>query len=529
MRYLPLFLLSLVFSVSTAQHTRYLEPFFNQVEVERDIHYATNISVLYGTPMPQELFLDLYQPAGDNEAERPVVILLHSGFFLPKYFNGRPTGEKRDSAVVELAVRLARMGYVSVAMDYRLGWLPLSEYEDVRGASFLQAIYRGQQDLRACVRYLRKTVNEDGNPHGIAPGRIAAWGLGTGGHLALSAAFLDRYEELLLPEFIYSDSLAPFINPEVHGDVLGLEQATLNLPSHTGYSSDLQLCVSAGGALPSLSWIEGESSVVPEPAAAGFHVPTDPWTPFGNGPVLMHMGGPALILYLSGARVSVERANEMGGNYILQPANELENELNQIVEMLQSELFHYPGQEPLTLSTDNFYPLLTPGFRVGDAPWEWWDTVAIAQEISILNDSFNINLSASELHNNRLLSNPDMSPEKGRAYIDTMIRYFAPRACLALELESCWAALSSTDIPGDSPIELTIAPNPASDELLFRATPGVLIQEILLYDMKGKVLRVSTGIEAGEYRLKRQGLPPGAYVASVKSREGTASRLVVLE
>ena len=153
----------------------------------------------------------------------------------------------------------------------------------------------------------------------------------------------------------------------------------------------------------------------------------------------------------------------------------------------------------------------------------------MAQEIAFLNDSLGANLSAAELHSNGLLLNPDMSPEKGRAYIDTMIQYFAPRACLAFGLEECVAALSPVVAPDKSAAGLAVWPNPASDEVLFSITTGALIQELTLYDIEGRVVRVYTGLEAARYCLKRAGLPAGVYVASARSGEGITNRLIVLE
>lgn len=70
-------LLSIVFTISIssllAQPTRYLEPIFSQVEIVRNVHYATNISMLYSSlPMPQDL------SPGNGGIQQPWPRKLHS-------------------------------------------------------------------------------------------------------------------------------------------------------------------------------------------------------------------------------------------------------------------------------------------------------------------------------------------------------------------------------------------------------------------------------------------------------------------
>ena len=125
-----------------------------------------------GMPALQPIFCDIYEPTGDNLTNRPVVILAHTGSFLPQVINGQPTGNKTDSSIVQQCMRWARKGYVAVAMNNRLGWNPLSANVDERTKTLLQAAYRGIQDAKAMVRFLRKTEDLDGNPYGIDPNKI---------------------------------------------------------------------------------------------------------------------------------------------------------------------------------------------------------------------------------------------------------------------------------------------------------------------------------------------------------------------
>ena len=92
--------------------TRYLDDIFTNVTITHDVNYATNISVLPALqglpPAPESLYCDIYEPANDNITNRPVVILMHTGSFLPKVLNGQATGSRTDSSIVEQCKRWAK-------------------------------------------------------------------------------------------------------------------------------------------------------------------------------------------------------------------------------------------------------------------------------------------------------------------------------------------------------------------------------------------------------------------------------------
>ena len=156
--------------------TRYLDEVFDEVNVTTDVVYGQNITVipaLQGMPPAMEdLKCDIYEPAGDTETSRPLLLLFHTGNFLPPFVNGGPLGTKSDNWEVEMATRYAKMGYVVASCDYRLGWNPLAATQEERTLQLLQAAYRGVQDSRTAVRFFRKTNAEDGNPYGVDTDKI---------------------------------------------------------------------------------------------------------------------------------------------------------------------------------------------------------------------------------------------------------------------------------------------------------------------------------------------------------------------
>jgi hypothetical protein len=522
-----LLLLALCFAISSMQaQTRYLDEIATEVTVTENVVYGQNISVL--TMGLQELTMDIYMPAGDDATDRAVVIHFHAGSFLPQYFNGQIIGGKKDSAAVEICTRLAKMGYVAVSATYRLGWLPLADDQNVRTSTLLQAAYRGILDARTCARFLRKSAAE-GNPYGIDPNKVTAWGQGTGGFIAYGAAFLDRYEEVVIDKFINTVTLLPYIDTLIHGNVYGTNLAELNIPNHVGYSSDFQMAVNMGGALGDLSWIEGPDSPAPEPTTVGFHVPSDPFTPFGNGPVRVTTTG-EFVVNVSGTRTATERANELGTNDVLAPVAQWPNALNAYVDSLAPVPFQFPGQEPTTLATAHMYPFITPDFRVESAPWSWWGQAQLDAEIAFINANLGTNFDSDLLHNNGLLTNPDMSAEKGRAYIDTIMMYVAPRACATFGFQECLDALgivSVKEILDDNAVGLNLWPNPASETVYLQTDAEFPIKDIRIIDSRGLLLKSYLNIKENQFALNRGNLPPGMYIALLHFDEGTVARRII--
>ena len=107
---------------------RYIHNVFDDVVISQDIAYGTNISIISTTlgmpPAPENLLLDIYEPAYDTLEERPLLLYFHTGNFLPKYENGSAVGKKNDSCAVAICTEFAKKGYVVASCDYRLGWTP---------------------------------------------------------------------------------------------------------------------------------------------------------------------------------------------------------------------------------------------------------------------------------------------------------------------------------------------------------------------------------------------------------------------
>lgn len=193
---------------------------FPNVTVTNAVVYGANTGV---NGSNQTLRLDVYQPTGDVLTDRPAVIVAFGGSFI--------SGSRAD--VADICEDFARRGYVAIAPDYRVGFFLPNE------ATTIRAVMRGAHDMKAVVRFLRKSVAENGNPYGIDPERIIVGGVSAGGISGIHAAYLDQESEtpaILVPEM----------------PALGGIEGNSGSP---GYSSEVFAVYSFSGAIGDTLWV----------------------------------------------------------------------------------------------------------------------------------------------------------------------------------------------------------------------------------------------------------------------------------
>lgn len=159
-----LFAFSLGFGQADCVNGRYLDEVFPSASVTSGITFGNNTAF---NGVQQDLLLDVYEPDGDNLAERPVIILSFGGSFIG--------GSRTGGDVVPLAQAFAKRGYVVISHDYRLGMdgLPFPGPDSTEAT---QAVLRGVHDAKAAVRWVRKESSmktKDRFIPGIDPGSIA--------------------------------------------------------------------------------------------------------------------------------------------------------------------------------------------------------------------------------------------------------------------------------------------------------------------------------------------------------------------
>ena len=85
-------LLLLTAAIGLNAQERYLDEIFDEVQVTEDVEYASNITVITALqglpPMQMTQFMDVYEPVGDTLTSRPLILLFHTGNFLPQLYSG---------------------------------------------------------------------------------------------------------------------------------------------------------------------------------------------------------------------------------------------------------------------------------------------------------------------------------------------------------------------------------------------------------------------------------------------------------
>ena len=530
MKRLQLFLLAcFALTLSANAQVRYLDPVFTDVTVQSNEKYGENIQVLTGAPVKVDLRMDVYTPTGDTETLRPVVLLFHTGNFLPAIINGGPFGSKTDSAVVEMCNQFAQRGYVAMGVGYRLGWNPVSSDDNVRRSTILQAAYRGIHDCRAAIRYLKKSVAEDGNPYGIDTSMIVVGGMGTGGYISLGAAFLSDYSEVAtLAKFINLSNSQPYVIPQVHGNIDGTNNtfipidtmgtmAPFNIANYPTYSSSFSMAFHLGGALGDSSWVnDGEMPVV------SIHAPTDPFAPFALGNVIVPTTGEIVIGNAAGGGLVQKRQNAFGNNDIW----EQQGFNDPVTLSSNSDMEGLYAFNPLPAKDDTAcYPF--PGFPatqgLPDAgPWNWYNEATFIATWDIVNPSPPV---TGAMQNCSSLQGSDNDPVRSRLFIDTAMQYLAPRIMWATGI------LPVTNIEdlilGRS---LSVFPNPARDMIRIEtADLAHPIQQVSIMDLAGRTVSKESNILSDKVTISVSHLPAGIYLLEVAATKGRHTQKIVVE
>lgn len=259
---------------------RYYQEIFTNTTTISDVQYGSNL--LQDEMTPQDLLLNIYLPTGDTDTDRPLVIFAHGGSFI--------SGNKEQMAA--RCNTLARMGYVSASISYRL--LSMDSIVMANpGLEFQKEVIRAVHDMKAAIRFFRRSVAENGNPYGINPDIIIVGGSSAGAILANHVTYMDDVSK------VPADVISYVANQG------GLEGNSGN----SGYSSIPQMAVSLCGAIGDTTWIEpGDQPFV------GVHNVTDNIVPSLAGyPTVSTYSIPVMVygdslMHLRGVNVDISSA-----------------------------------------------------------------------------------------------------------------------------------------------------------------------------------------------------------------------------
>jgi acetyl esterase/lipase len=166
-----------------AQEYRYTNTIFSSSNSTENVVYQTAPSInspytIESNTLNEDLKMDIYLPEGDTNSKRPAIILAHSGGFL--------LGSKNNDDMIAFCDSLAKKGYVTATIDYRLGFNLITNV-NMHGT---RAVYRGIQDGMAAVRYLRANASD----YNIDENKVYFIGSSAGSFIGLHSIYMDDTE-----------------------------------------------------------------------------------------------------------------------------------------------------------------------------------------------------------------------------------------------------------------------------------------------------------------------------------------------
>ncbi|MFK7951213.1 MAG: alpha/beta hydrolase [Ekhidna sp.] len=248
-----LLVLALVLFISCSEDdgpsgTRFVDDVFSEAEITFDVNYGAN-KALAG--VKSDLYLDVYEPAGDGGERRPTIVLAHGGAFI----NGT------KSQLKEMCEAYARKGYVVASIGYRLINDPGLLERDSVGFTlgFTESVIMAIGDMRAAIRYLRNDALNENN-FGIDPEMMFAGGVSAGAVMANHVGYWDENESI--PDYMQG----------ILDDNGGFEGNTNDISQ----SSSVKGVVSFSGSLFDENWMDAS-----DPQAYFVHEELDPVVPCG--------------------------------------------------------------------------------------------------------------------------------------------------------------------------------------------------------------------------------------------------------
>lgn len=260
---------------------RYLSNIF-QSSVSQDVVFGvspalTAVYVAENVTVNQSMTMDIFFPVGDDLPKRPAVVLAYGGGYL--------FGTKEDEDVWSTCDSLAKKGYVTASINYRMN-LNVAD-----PATAVRAIYRAAQDYSSAIRYLK----EFASTYRIDTNYLFVGGVSAGGFSAMHAVYLDDNER---PAETFQSGLFGS-SPD-----LGCINCAGNNYNHT---TNVRGIINLWGALMDTSYIQ-QSEIVPMTL---FHGTNDLIVPYDYG-------FPFTALFLMpevfGSANVAARVNHLGGN-----------------------------------------------------------------------------------------------------------------------------------------------------------------------------------------------------------------------
>lgn len=296
-----------------------------------------------------------------------------------------------------------------------------------------------------------------------------------------------------------------YLSGDVEGKVFGVNTPavsgfpfppgdTLCYPNHIEYSSSFAASVSLSGAVGDTTWMEPG-----QPPVIAFHVPGDYTTPYESGIVYIRHGEQLLpVIHVCGSYAVTSKAGLLENNSNMTPWYYSTQFQIDITDVADNRTNGIDGLMPL-------YGDVPTDFN----PWDYWDC------------NTNVNCDSG------LISNPNMSYEKSKIYLDTIMAFVRPRLVRILQLDPGCIVINTNEVIPDN-VTIEVSPNPATEVVTFTAPSDYIIQNVSVFDMKGSLVSSANGVHQNYYTMGTTELLSGIYLVRLQFDQGVAARQFVI-
>ena len=224
---------------------KYRSVIFDEIDVYSDIKFSDGKTI---AGKQVDLYLDIYTPKGDNNVNRPVIVLGFGGSFI--------SGKRTD--IDWLCIEYAKRGFVAVSIDYRLYDLPLIPFPSP--GDMQTVVVKSVLDMNTAIQFLIDDAATS-NTYGIDTSALFVGGISSGSIMACHTAMLDN-----------SDNLPSYILNKLRTEGLITDTTTM-----LG-SKDIKGVINFSGGLHIGNWYESS-----DPPLFSCHDDADGIVPYKNG------------------------------------------------------------------------------------------------------------------------------------------------------------------------------------------------------------------------------------------------------
>lgn len=466
-----LLLLGLLFSTYLSAQN-YVDTTYT-ITTETDIEYGTAVNF---AGVQKTLEMDISYPTDDivPSCGRPLALIIHGGAWA--------AGSKEDGNIVRMRKDFAKRGYVTAAINYRLGYFYTDENKHCNidnwdclnladSSEWIRAWYRGVQDAKGALRYLI----ENQATYEIDPSNVYVFGESAGAYISMGVAYMDVTTEKPLSCFALNSVNAPhpnLYNMCIQGSSFDMPIADMDLSrpdlgainGNLNPSSEPYIIKGVGSFFGGMfTDLFSEKTYFDVPKLYLFHQPADLIVPYSANKIFA--GFNACSVNPGGCAQINDRPFSYGGFGI-----------NNMIDTLNINAGHKPEvRAEFTSNNANcLQQILNPNLGGHQFDSYWNRTVSLA---------------------------------------DFFAQDIGPNDCTSLSLGS--NNLTST---------ISVYPNPTNN--LFYISHNTNEVQIFLFDTQGKLLRKQNGIKNGE-AISISELNNGVYYLQVKTESQISSHKII--